>query len=68
MSKTLSLVILSSSRVKVRFKFLTISYEIMDDAAQAFLKTKIMDNIQVNGVLPLFIWWQVYQKQFGILE
>ena len=25
-----------------------LSYEIMDDAAQAFLKTKIMDNIQVN--------------------
>jgi hypothetical protein len=24
-----------------------LSYEIMDDAAQAFLKTKIMDNIQV---------------------
>jgi hypothetical protein len=28
-----------------------LSYEIMDDAAQAFLKTKIMDNIQVNGTL-----------------
>jgi hypothetical protein len=25
-----------------------LSYEIMDDAAQAFLKTKIMDNIQVK--------------------
>ena len=25
-----------------------LSYEIMDDAAQAFLKTKIMDNIQVR--------------------
>ena len=26
-----------------------LSYEIMDDAAQAFLKQKIMDNIQVNN-------------------
>jgi hypothetical protein len=28
-----------------------LSYEIMDDAAQAFLKTKIMDNIQVRSHL-----------------
>ena len=27
-----------------------LSYEIMDDAAQAFLKTKIMDNIQVGDL------------------
>merc|ERR1739845_146164 len=31
-----------------------LSYEIMDDAAQAFLKTKIMDNIQKYYYLILF--------------
>ena len=30
-----------------------LSYEIMDDAAQAFLKTKIMDNIQVKDPTDL---------------
>merc|ERR1711887_400036 len=31
-----------------------LSYEIMDDAAQAFLKTKIMDNIQKYFYLTVF--------------
>merc|ERR1712071_425314 len=31
-----------------------LSYEIMDDAAQAFLKTKIMDNIQKYFYLIVF--------------
>ena len=36
-----------------------LSYEIMDDAAQAFLKTKIMDNIQVNGSSSLTFFLNV---------
>jgi hypothetical protein len=37
-----------------------LSYEIMDDAAQAFLKTKIMDNIQVPWPTRLLAWSQSY--------
>merc|ERR1712102_200693 len=41
-----------------------LSYEIMDDAAQAFLKTKIMDNIQKYFYLIVFT---AYMREAAIL-
>jgi len=42
-----------------------LSYEIMDDAAQAFLKTKIMDNIQKYFYLICFTGYLREQSKLG---
>merc|ERR1711981_243723 len=42
-----------------------LSYEIMDDAAQAFLKTKIMDNIQKYSYLICFTGYLREQGKLG---
>lgn len=42
-----------------------LSYEIMDDAAQAFLKTKIMDNIQKYFYLICFTGYLREQSKFA---
>merc|ERR1711936_1333216 len=42
-----------------------LSYEIMDDAAQAFLKTKIMDNIQKYVYLICFTGYMREQSKLA---
>ena len=43
-----------------------LSYEIMDDAAQAFLKTKIMDNIQKYFYLICFTGYLREQSRIAM--